>query len=440
MLNIAKFLVLLLFFVYCDNAYSVGIIRDSEVEAIVKELAQPLFSAANIDGERIKVFIVNDNSINAFVVNNNSIFIHLGLLQYSTKPYILLGILAHEIAHISAGHILQMGGAINYFQSIAMISYMIGLASTIMINPQLATAILLSGVSISSRLFFNYSQEQENMADSYALRYLDEAGYDNSGMKEIFDYFKSIEHENTDTYFRTHPLSNKRVFAVQSYKVKNNVKPLSPEKLLKFERMVAKLDSFFTSMHVLSNKYEKNQKLAEYVDAIFYYRKGKVDEAIDKVNSLIQISRDDPYLYELKAEMLYKSGRLGEAIKAYEESLKYLSDNDSYLVKLALSHTLLLQNDCKKAIFYLEQILNTEPNNAFVWKYLSAAYKRDNNMAMCYFALTKKACIEGKLKKFIKYAELAVKTLPKGSPYLLQIKDMKKYQGEYSNGEYNNNK
>ncbi|MDR2978497.1 MAG: M48 family metalloprotease [Rickettsiales bacterium] len=425
MFKIAKFFTLLLFFIYCSSAYSVNVIRDSEVEAVVKELAQPLFSAAGIDSDRIKVFIINDNSINAFVINN-SIFIHLGLLQHSTEPYILLGILAHEIAHISAGHILQMSGAVGYFQSIAMISYVVGLVSTIIINPQVASAILLSGVALSSRLFFNYSQEQESVADSYALRYLDESGYDNSGMKEVFDYFKSIEHENTEGYFRTHPFSDKRIFAVQNYKVKNNVKPILADKLLRFKRMVTKLDSFFFPIHVLSNKYEGN---SEYVNAIIHYRQGKIEEAIAIVDSLVQKLRNDPYLYELKAEMLYKAGNLGEAIKMYEESLKYLSEKDSYLVKFALSHTLLLYGDVKKAIFYLEQTASIEQNNAFVWKYLSIAYKRNADTAMHYFALTKKACIEGNLKQFMKYAELAVKTLPKDSPYLLQIEDMKRFNG-----------
>ncbi|WP_395462843.1 M48 family metalloprotease [Wolbachia endosymbiont of Cantharis cryptica] len=426
MFKIAKFFTLLFFFTYCNNAYSISIIRDSEVEVMVKELAQPLFSAAGIDGDQIKVFIINDNSINAFVIDNNSIFIHLGLLQYSTEPYILLGILAHEIAHISAGHILQMSGAVGYFQSIAMISYMVGLVSTIIINPQIASAILLGGVTLSSRLFFNYSQEQESVADSYALKYLDESGYDNSGMKEVFDYFKSIEHENTEEYFRTHPLSDKRIFAVQNYKVKNNVKPILADKLLKFERMVAKLDSFFSPIHVLSNKYEGN---SEYVNAIIHYRQGKIEEAIARIDSLIQESHNDPYLYELKAEMLYKAGNLSAAIKMYEESLRYLSEKNSYLVKLALSHTLLLYGNIKKAIFHLEQIASVESNNAFVWKYLSVAYKRDADTAMHYFALTKKACIEGNSKQFIKYAELAVKTLPKDSPYLLQIEDMKRFNG-----------
>ncbi|MFP3036041.1 MAG: M48 family metalloprotease [Wolbachia sp.] len=426
MFKIAKFFILLLFFIYCSSAYSVNVIRDSEVEAVVKELAQPLFSAAGIDSDRIKVFIISDNSINAFIIDSNNIFIHLGLLQHSTEPYILLGILAHEIAHISAGHVLQMSGAMSYFQSIAMISYVVGLVSTIIINPQVASAILLSGVALSSRLFFNYSQEQESVADSYALRYLDESGYDNSGMKEIFDYFKSIEHENAEGYFRTHPLSDKRIFAVQNYKVKNNVKPILADKLLRFKRMVTKLDSFFFPIHVLSNKYGGN---SEYINAIIHYRQGKMEEAIAIVDSLVQKSRNDPYLYELRAEMLYKAGNLDEAIKMYEESLRYLSEKDSYLVKLTLSHTLLLYGDAKKAVFYLEQIASVETNNAFVWKYLSIAYKRNADTAMHYFALTKKACIEGNLKQFMKYAELAIKTLPKDSPYLLQIEDMKRFNG-----------
>ncbi|MGL9732964.1 MAG: M48 family metalloprotease [Wolbachia sp.] len=424
MFKIAKFFTSLLFFIYCDSAYSVNVIRDSEVEVVIKELAQPLFSAAGIDSDRIKIFIVNDNSINAFVIDNNSIFIHLGLLQHSIEPYILLDILAHEIAHISASHVLQLSGAVDYFQSIAMISYVVGLVSTIIINPQVASALLLSGVVLSSRLFFNYSQEQESIADSYALRYLDESGYDNSGMKEVFDYFKSIEHENIEEYFRTHPLNDKRIFAVQNYKTKNNVKPILADNLLRFKRMVIKLDSFFSPIHVLFNKYKGN---SEYVNTIIYYRQGKMKEAIAIIDSLIQKSYNDPYLYELRAEIFYKAGNLDEAIKMYEESLRYLSEKNSYLVKLTLSHTLLLYGDAKKAIFYLEQIASVELNNAFVWKYLSIGYKRNADIAMHYFALTKKACIEGNLKQFIKYAELAVETLPKNSPYLLQIEDMKRF-------------
>ncbi|MDG7056171.1 MAG: M48 family metalloprotease [Wolbachia endosymbiont of Meromenopon meropis] len=423
MFKVASFFVLYLFFVYCSSstAYPANVIRDSEVETIVKELAQPLFSASGIDVDLIKVFVISDNSVNAFVINNN-IFIHLGLLQYSTEPYILLGILAHEIAHISASHILHINRIVNYFQSITMISYIAGLISTIINDLKFASVILFGSVSISSKLFFDHSQNQEKVADSYALKYLDESGYDNLGMKEIFKYFKSIEQKNSEIHFRTHPPSDKRILAVQNYKIKNNIKPIFADKLLKFKRIITKLDSLFSPMYILSDKYQNN---SEYVNAIIYCRQGKMKEAINIIDSLIQKSPNNPYLYEVMAKMLYKTGNLNKAIKMYEKSLRYLSEKDSYLIKLTLSHTLLLHGDLKKAIFYLEQIANIEQNNILVWKYLSIAYKCSGDIAMHFFALTKKAFIENNLKQFTKYAELAVKALPKDSPYSLQIEDMR---------------
>jgi predicted Zn-dependent protease len=51
----------LFFFVYFSSAFSVNTIRDSEAEAVMKELAQPLFSAAGIDDNRVNVFVINDS-------------------------------------------------------------------------------------------------------------------------------------------------------------------------------------------------------------------------------------------------------------------------------------------------------------------------------------------------------------------------------------------
>jgi len=39
-----------------------------------------------------------------------------------------------------------------------------------------------------------------------------------------------------------------------------------------------------------------------------------------------------------------------------------LSEKNSYLLKLALFHALLLYGDVKKAIFYLKETVSVEPN------------------------------------------------------------------------------
>jgi predicted Zn-dependent protease len=412
--------ILLSLLLYRLPAYSINVIRDSEVEVIIKDLVQPLFNAAGVDSKQIKIFVINDNSVNAFVIDNKNIFIHSGLLQYSTEPYVLLGVLAHELAHISAGHVLQKMHAADNLVPVIMGSCLLGMISGIVVDSKIAGLVALSGIAFSVNLFHSYTQEQEKMADSYALKYMDESGYDNIGIKEILHYFKSIESDDNKQYIRTHPLNNQRLMVVQSYKVQNALKPIPAVKLLRFKRMVIKLDSLSTPIDVLYSKYKNDDKI--YLDSLIHYRKGKVDDAITQINSLIP---SDPYLYELKAGILYKAGRLGEAIENYKKFLQYTPD-ESGLVRFALSHTLLSHGSVKEAISYLEEISNIEPNNALIWLYLSTAYNRDSNIAMYYFALAKKAFIIDDLKQFTKYASLAANILPEDSTYMLQIEDMKK--------------
>jgi predicted Zn-dependent protease len=59
---------------YFSEAFSVNANRDSKVEAMMKELAQLLFSAADIDDNGVTVFAINDTLINAYAIDNNSIF------------------------------------------------------------------------------------------------------------------------------------------------------------------------------------------------------------------------------------------------------------------------------------------------------------------------------------------------------------------------------
>ncbi|WP_408647404.1 tetratricopeptide repeat protein, partial [Wolbachia endosymbiont of Pentidionis agamae] len=180
---------------------------------------------------------------------------------------------------------------------------------------------------------------------------------------------------------------------------------------------------FFIPLHLLLNKYYNDLRISNYANVIISYRKGKIEEAVEQLDSLIKDSHKDPYLYELKAQVLYKAGRLNEAIENYKKSIDYLPYNSDpgYLIKLALSHTLLLSNRIKEAISNLEEISHLETS---VLYYLSIAYKRDKNLPMFYFSSAKKAFFIGNIKQFKKYAKLALLSLPKNSAYSMQVSDL----------------
>src|SRR4051812_26557458 len=59
---------------------SVPIVRDAEIESLVREYASPILKAAGLGNAGIQIVLVNDPSFNAFVTGRR-IFINTGALM-----------------------------------------------------------------------------------------------------------------------------------------------------------------------------------------------------------------------------------------------------------------------------------------------------------------------------------------------------------------------
>ena len=81
---------------------------------------------AGIPPETLKIFIIKDASIGAFVTPGMKLFIHTGLIMKTKTPSQLLGVLAHEIGHIAAGHLIRRRGAIQDSQNISALGLVLG--------------------------------------------------------------------------------------------------------------------------------------------------------------------------------------------------------------------------------------------------------------------------------------------------------------------------
>ncbi|MBV1864653.1 MAG: M48 family metalloprotease [Rhodobacteraceae bacterium] len=95
------------------NAQS--LIRDAEIERTLKYVMQPLLKAAGSSSTRIKMYIVNDRSMNAFVAGGRNMFLNAGLIRRMKTVEMLQSVMAHELGHITGGHqsqrAAQMGAA-----------------------------------------------------------------------------------------------------------------------------------------------------------------------------------------------------------------------------------------------------------------------------------------------------------------------------------------
>ena len=105
------------------------VIRDAEIEQLMREYTTPIFRAAGINGNAAKVILVGDRSFNAFVANGQKIFINVGALMESKSPNEVIGVLAHESGHIAGGHLTRQRQELARAQIMAVAGMLMGAAA-----------------------------------------------------------------------------------------------------------------------------------------------------------------------------------------------------------------------------------------------------------------------------------------------------------------------
>src|SRR5262245_51881494 len=70
------------------------IIRDAEIEQLLRDYTVPILKAAGLGQQNIRVVILNDRAYNAFVMDGRRIFVNAGALIESATPNQIIGVLA----------------------------------------------------------------------------------------------------------------------------------------------------------------------------------------------------------------------------------------------------------------------------------------------------------------------------------------------------------
>ena len=87
-----------------------SILRDAETEALLHDMAVPLITAAGLDPRNVDVVLINDPSLNAFVAGGQVVYLHSGLINAAGSANEVQGVIAHELGHITGGHVISDGG------------------------------------------------------------------------------------------------------------------------------------------------------------------------------------------------------------------------------------------------------------------------------------------------------------------------------------------
>jgi predicted Zn-dependent protease len=411
-------------------ALAASVIRDAETEAVIDQIAFPIFAAARLDPDSIDVYILNDEKLNAFVAGGQNLFINTGLILRATSPDELAGVVAHETGHIAGGHLSRGQQAQQNAGISSVAGLLLGAAAAVAGAPELGTAIMAGGATVAQRGLLKFSRTQEQAADQAAVTYLRSLQMSPEG---LLDFFHVLENQNLrisadgSEYLRTHPLTRDRITFLEKQVAASPYRDAapSPELVAAYDRVVAKLDGFLANPGQVIQRRKSDSVPDRYARAVAYYRQPDLPKALGLIDGLIADYPRDPYFHELKGQMLFENGRVKESIEPNREALRYRPD--SALLRYGLARSLMesgSDQDLDEAAALLRDVVRVEPTNGGAWRFLGIAEGRLGREGPSAMALAEQAVIVRNRKDAELYLRRAEQFVEPDDPDWYRLQDL----------------
>lgn len=406
------------------------LIRDTEIEETLRLYSQPLFTAAGVESNSIRILLIGSKDLNAFA-GPGVMAVFTGLILETQSPNELQGVIAHEVAHLAGGHSARSGEMSQAGLRPFLLTMGLGVLAALAGNVE-AGAVLASNAGFFGTLgAMGYSREQESRADQAGASYLEAAGLSGRGLVNFFDNFRYQEvfaEARRFGYFRSHPLSSSRIDALRARVegLSNYNTPDDPENVRRHEIMKAKLQGFINpGVAVVKCADPKADYPARYACAIAQYQLKEPDRALKLIDALLLEQPDNPYLWELKGQILFEFGRTAEAEAPQRRSVALKPD--APLLRVNLGQTLIaLTNEAKidEGIRELKTALDQDVENSVAWRLLSQAYDARGRNGLARYATAEYNYIEGDRRQALIFALRARDLLERNTPEWRRANDI----------------
>lgn len=424
------------------QAQQLSFIRDTEIERLLTDYAQPIFRVAGLSSSKIAVRIVRADSFNAFVLDSHNIYVHTGTLQQSSTPNEVIGVIAHETGHIVGHHLAHLRERIARDQTKALLIRLLGIG--VMVAGGLSgqrettgagTGLVLGGDELIMRSILADRRGQESAADQAGLRFLSATKQSGRGMLEVFERFANQELISAtagalDPFVRSHPVAANRIAQLRElvrrspYYDKQDAKELQ----LRHDLVRAKLSGYLERPTVTFNRYPPSDHSlpARYGRAIATFFLSGEERSIPMVDALIKEQPHNPYFVELKADFLMRVGKPAEAVAPLRRALK-LAGN-APLMQVQLAQALMSANgSVDEAMTLARRSLGSDPNPG-AYRILANGYYKKNRLPEADLATAEALFLEGDVKQAQIFAKRALPRLKNGSPEWIRAGDIVNYK------------
>lgn len=152
-------------------------IKSDSIDYAMNILVTRLSSGNLFSPNKFHIHVINNNEVNAFALPGNHIVVYSGLIYMCDNPEELIGVLAHEIAHLEKRHVIER------MRTEGIITLLEGAVA------QGGGAAVASAVGELAGLAF--SRDQENEADEVGFTFLINSNIRPNGMATLFRKMKA---------------------------------------------------------------------------------------------------------------------------------------------------------------------------------------------------------------------------------------------------------
>ena len=416
-----------------------ALVRDAEIEALLKDYTTPIFRAAGFGQGAVDVYLLNDDTYNAFVTGRR-MFINTGAIQTAETPNEIIGVLAHEAGHIMGGHQFRLRDRVEKAKILGALSMLAGIGATALGGDAASaagSALALGSQSSLTRDLLSYRREEEIAADNTAIKLLDKTQQSGRGMLTTFERFSQkllFSGSRVDPYLQSHPMPRERIALLETIIGKSpyvNAKD-SPALQLRHDMARAKIAAYTGRAGELQNLFRNDPTgpTARYGLAISAYLHGEDSLALPTIDGLIKEQPNNPYLYQMKGEILLTAGKAGQAVAALTKAVQ-LDPYKTGLIRTSLGHAMLETRDPKlvdKAIVEIKSGLSRDPSDASGHGLLARAYAASGDEDRARAAAAEEAYYAFRFDDAKRLARMAQPKLKNGSPEWLRMQDIIDYK------------
>lgn len=180
------------------------LLDDFALQKKVEEMGQRIVAVCDRKDINYRFKVLDDKTVNAVSLPGGYVYLFKGLTDKADNDDEIACVIAHEVGHVVAKH------------SIKKLQAAMGLNLLNLLLLPANDADLIRGANAAfAAVFLAYSQEDEFLADSLAVKYATKSGFNPEGMLTFLEKLKDQKEIRGFSYWRTHPYITERIAMIR---------------------------------------------------------------------------------------------------------------------------------------------------------------------------------------------------------------------------------